>query len=137
MTHLEPLSHVLLVDDGDVDLIVYQRIIARTGLADTVVACNSAERALEHLREPGRAPVDLTLLDVNMPRLDGFDFLDRVAAEWGVTALGRVVIMLTTPLSAPHRARAKRHGIIDRFVDKPLSEAQFSAIVRDARSRCR
>lgn len=114
------LGRVMIVDDEDVDRMLYERILKRSGLVRDVVSCPLATDALHYLENPASPAVDLILLDVNMPEMSGFDFL--ACAEPKVLGPRRipVILMLTTPLAPAGRARAARHDCIQAFFAKPL-----------------
>jgi CheY-like chemotaxis protein len=63
----------------------------------------------------------LVLLDINMPKIDGFEFLEIVTADLA----GRmcpVIVMLTTSLDPRDEERARRHEVVRDFHNKPLTE---------------
>jgi DNA-binding response OmpR family regulator len=101
---------VLVVDD---DAAV--RLVARTALDDHhVVEAPDGRKALEMLE---RVPVDVVLLDVMMPRLDGYAVLESLRA--GTVDAMVPVIMVTALAAEVDRVRAFRAGA-DGFVSKPF-----------------
>jgi two-component system, chemotaxis family, chemotaxis protein CheY len=87
-----------------------------------VEAANGAE-ALQLL---GVQPFDLILLDLNMPVMDGFAFLERLAERGGPRP---PVIVITTESSTHDRDRAKTLGVV-AYVTKPVRGHELAATVQ-------
>jgi CheY-like chemotaxis protein len=115
------IETVMLIDDESFDQKLYQRVIARSGIVGRVISHLYAEDALAYLMTADHDPVDVIFLDINMPRMNGFEFLDAATREIGASFAKIVVIMLTTSLEARDRERASRHPAVRRFINKPLT----------------
>lgn len=115
------VGNLIVIDDDDIDHFLYQRIINRSNLVDESVFFTSAEDALEYLKRSDRIDIHAILLDVNMPRMNGFEFLEAATKEIGVEHLGAVVVMLTTSLNPRDEARAKSYSVVKGYLEKPLS----------------
>lgn len=115
------VGNLIVIDDDDIDHFLYQRIINRSNLVDESVFFTSAEDALEYLKRSDRIDIHAILLDVNMPRMNGFEFLEAATNEIGVEHLGAVVVMLTTSLNPRDEARAKSYSVVKGYLEKPLS----------------
>ncbi|SDG81006.1 response regulator [Sulfitobacter delicatus] len=118
----------MTVDDEKVDQMLYRRILERSGLVDKVLAFRRAADALAYLKQPDCEGVDVILLDVNMPQMNGFEFLETAVAELGDNFVNGVVIMLTTSLNPEDKARALRFNVVRDCLDKPLRSENLSAI---------
>ena len=99
---------------------LYRRIIERSGLVEDLQQFTLAEDALEYLRRMDRPKIDAILLDIRMPRMDGFEFLDAATAEFGQTFTRIAVIMLTTSASEADKQRASEYGFVRDYITKPL-----------------
>ena len=96
---------VLLVEDNQIDVEAVVRAFGERKIANPMVVAKDGREALEILRTPGKVPRPfLTLLDLNMPRMNGIEFL----AELREDSLLRdsVVFVLTTSKSDEDRAAA-------------------------------
>jgi len=69
---------ILLVEDDEVDVMKIKRAFKDRGTPNQLVNPQNGERALEYLNDKSRKRPCLVLLDLNMPGLDGFQFLQRV-----------------------------------------------------------
>lgn len=114
------IGTVMIVDDEVIDQRCATRILDRSGVVGNHVCFDYAEDALAFLRREDRPPVDVILLDINMPRLNGFEFLERAVAELGPAFARIVVVMLSTSIAAEDWARADAFDVVKDFFDKPL-----------------
>lgn len=125
MWDLDNESHqidvLMLIDDSDFDQRMYKRVIARSGLVKTLVQYVDPQRALEDLLAVGARIPTLVLLDINMPTMDGFEFLEIVQDRLG-DKMCPVIVMLTTSLDPVDERRARDHAIVRDFLNKPLTQ---------------
>ena len=117
----KPIQLALLIDDESFDQMMYKRIIERSGLVAEVMGFLAADIALDYLREnPGRE-IDVIFLDINMPRMNGFEFLEAAVAQLGPNFTKVCIVMLTTSLNPSDHARAKEFEVVRDFLNKPLT----------------
>lgn len=126
MTHRIPT--IMLIDDEAFDQKMYQRVILRSGLVGKTLAFLYADEALAFLKQPGREPVDVILLDINMPRMNGFEFLTAATAQFGAGLARIVVVMLTTSLEPADREKANTFSVVRAFINKPLTARHLADI---------
>jgi signal transduction histidine kinase len=119
-----PLATMLLVDDNDIDIELAQiLLIERHRLQCKVIVARDGREALARLRE---MPIDLMLLDINMPRMDGFELLERMRAE---KMLDRVaVVMCSTSTYDEDISRSLELGA-SGYLTKPPEFARLKDIV--------
>ncbi len=115
------------IDDSAIDLELNVLVLERSGRFDEVLTFTSGEGALAHLRQ--KRPVDAIFLDINMPMMDGFEFLEAATLEFGEDRFARsVVFMLTSSLNPADRKRAKSFSVVHGFLTKPLTVEQANDI---------
>lgn len=128
------IGTLVLIDDEEMDHLLYRRTVERSGLVDELITFLSAEEALEFLRSDDRPEIDAILLDINMPRMNGFEFLDAAEREIGHGFAQMVVIMLTTSLNPEDRARADACSMVKDYLSKPLCAEHLEKIARMLRT---
>lgn len=122
------IPRLAIIDDAEFDQMLYARIIARTGLVGETLCFFSAEEALNYFEAPTSLPVDVILLDINMPGMSGFDFLDHVTETKLKAFADVVIVMLTTSLDPGDLARARKFDVVKDYINKPLEEAHVQRI---------
>ncbi len=130
------IPHLMLIDDNEDDQMFYRRIINRSGLVETFCPFFMAEDALTFLRQEGPPPIDAILLDINMPGMDGFQFLDAATQEFGDNFAKIAVIMLTTSILEKDKRRASQYAIIKDYINKPLEQEHLEKIDRMLSGEC-
>lgn len=126
---------ILLVDDDTVDAMAVRRAFRELGIANPLIEARDGIEALARLRgEDGCAivpPPLLVLLDLNMPRMGGIEFLDALRGD---PALRRtVVFVMTTSAAAADRQGAYDRNVAGYIVKHPPGERfrELIAMLRD------
>ncbi|MAZ27381.1 MAG: response regulator [Cytophagaceae bacterium] len=128
------LNKILLVDDSESDNFYHARIIKKCNVAENIVIKLSAEEALEYLKtldgEKYPAP-ELLFLDINMPGMNGWEFLEAYANLDNDQLCGIVVTMLTTSQNDDDRSRATSDRRINHFHNKPLTAEYLMQLMQE------
>lgn len=124
------IKTLMSIDDSEIDQMVYKRIIKRSGVVENVITFQLAEDALDYLMSDDREEIDVILLDINMPRMNGFEFLEAATAKLGDDFINCIVIMLTTSLNAQDERRAKEFGMVKSYLNKPLEEEHLELVAQ-------
>jgi len=122
----------MLIDDNPDDNFFHERVIRKADAANHVIIYQSAREAMTYLLEKDlhsdRHP-DLIFLDINMPGMNGWEFLaeyKRLDPDLQSTA---IVIMLTTSNNPDDKQKAKEFGIPLDFKTKPLTRDLLENII--------
>lgn len=121
------LNCILLVDDDSSTNYLHKMVIEEVGCAEKCVAVQSGEAALEYLNEhpaPG-----LIFLDINMPAMNGWEFLEAYQQLDCGKEGTIVVVMLTTSLNPDDKEKARQYGEINGFNNKPLTTEMVGDIL--------
>lgn len=117
------IQTAMLIDDEEIDQKLYTRVLNRSGLVENVVSFTYADEAFEFLKANDDLVVDVIFLDINMPRMNGFQFLEKVTTELNREFAHLVIVMLTTSLDPKDREMASKFDIVREFINKPLEVA--------------
>lgn len=120
---------IVLIDDEHVSVFVTKKILEREGLANEVHAFEQPEEALRYVQRivPGNAP-DVILLDLNMPGLSGWDFLEALQ-PYEAQLLGQCFIyILTSSLDPADTIRSSEFPLVSGLIHKPLDRIQVRTI---------
>jgi CheY-like chemotaxis protein len=121
------LLNVLLVDDDKIDVMNVRRAFERNNIANPMFVAHNGLEALELLRG-GIVPTRnrLVLLDINMPRMNGIEFLRELRADADLQST--CVVVLTTSNEERDRVDAYRLNVAG-YLLKPVTFASFVALM--------
>ena len=122
------LNSILLIDDDEPTNFLNRLTIEQSGCADQVIVIQSGQEALHFLRNTN--PPDIIFLDINMPAMDGWEFLEEYRLLPSTQKSGIIVIMLTTSLNPDDEIKAKSHPEVAGFENKPLREDRLAEVLR-------
>jgi CheY-like chemotaxis protein len=110
---------ILLVEDDDLDVIDMQRSLDKLSILHKTQVARNGEEALSvlHRRKPTAGLPDVVLLDINMPKMNGLEFLAAIRQEKDLKDL-KVFIITTSDEKVDHEA-ARRLGVAG-YIVKPL-----------------
>ena len=117
------LKTIMLIDDDIPTNYLNKMVIDQTACAEKVITVNSAIEGLTFLKEQPKALMpDLIFLDINMPAMNGWEFLEAYKSIPSEKKENTVIMMLSTSENPDDKMRAKCIKDISGFMVKPLSE---------------
>lgn len=118
------LKTILLVDDDEATNYIHKMVIKQMNCVENIVVRENGIEALEYLTSTidGKYPQpDLIFLDINMPAMDGWEFLEEYKNLEDDQLAKTVIVMLTTSLNPDDRDKAGVIPVISGFMSKPLT----------------
>ena len=115
-------TEVLIVEDDEVVAFLQKSILEECGISSSPICFINGEEALNYLKRNSIGSKNiLILLDINMPVMDGWGFLDAIEEINQVNHFEVIVYMVTSSVQLSDRERASKYKIVNGFIDKPLN----------------
>ena len=125
---------VMLIDDNDIDLKINEKVVGITKLFSQVIVCRSGEEALNYLKSNLTTPEslpDFILLDIQMPEMNGFEFLEQYKKLPGSLIDVCVIAMLSSTLDFSDIQRAEANPYVVKLLKKPLMPKILMEVVQE------
>ena len=128
---MRKLNSIMLVDDDSITNFLNELLIKEMEITNELIVSSDGQKALEeldnHYFQKGNSP-DLILLDVNMPVLNGFEFLKQFNELEFENKRSSVIVMLTTSLNPVDKKKAEELNVKD-YMSKPLTKKGLSDLI--------
>jgi CheY-like chemotaxis protein len=124
----------MLIDDNKDDNFFHERVIKKSNAADVVIAKQSGPEALKYLTTlnvSGDTRPNVIFLDINMPGMNGWEFIEEFKKLDKYFQETMVVVMLTTSDNPDDKALAKTNGLLAGFKTKPLTKEMLEDILKE------
>jgi CheY-like chemotaxis protein len=119
--------NILLVEDDEVDVMTVKRAFAKANISNPLFVASNGIEALELLRKENiPATRRLILLDVNMPKMNGIEFLRELRADPALQQAS--VVMMTTSNEERDRIEAFKLNVAG-YILKPVTFQQFAEVM--------
>lgn len=125
---------VLLIDDDGIDNFINERIVTSTNFAETVLVKTTVKDSLDYLKSNAGDELklpEIIFLDINMPVVDGFEFLEQFekiyAANDAIKKKCKIIV-LSSSVSPEDINRVSLNPRVYKYINKPLSENYLNAI---------
>jgi CheY-like chemotaxis protein len=123
----EKVINILLVDDDEVDVMTVKRAFARANISNPIFVATNGLEALEMLRKDAiPAKRRIVLLDINMPKMNGIEFLRELRADPELQSI--TVVALTTSNADRDRVEAYKLNVAG-YLLKPVTFQQFAEVM--------
>jgi CheY-like chemotaxis protein len=126
------LKCIMLVDDNHSDNFFHEREIKKQNPATIVISKNSGKEGLDYLKATNNTEntlPELIFLDINMPGMNGWEFLDAYHNLDKDIQSKVIVVMLTTSDNPDDEAKAKNWDFISDYITKPLTKEILEDII--------
>ena len=124
-------SPLLVVEDNETDVFCLKQAFEKNGIGKVIVTASNGEEALAYLNGEspdfdGRIP-NLTLLDLNMPIMNGFEFLEAIKSDPRLKTIP--VVILTSSTSEVDMNDSYNNNIAG-YIEKPMDPDGYIEVVR-------
>lgn len=118
-----PDLRVILVDDNEIDLMLHEKLITFQQISRTVLSFCNANKALEFLSSNivlPKIPPTVILLDIQMPEMDGFEFLQAFDTYPSKVKSQCHIVMVSSSLDYGDITRTNANPLVVKLLRKPL-----------------
>ncbi|HAP01876.1 MAG TPA: hypothetical protein DCQ93_08140 [Bacteroidetes bacterium] len=130
MTAAEPkYKEVHIVDDNDVDTYIAQHLLEEIGVASKISISTNGAQALEYLKTLGNQQPDVIFLDIRMPIMGGFEFLEHYSEFLQGKTTCPVIYMLTSSSDPFDVDKAMAYPMVKKYFSKPISRQIIFGII--------
>jgi len=119
---------VMLIDDNEIDNLINQKMIEAAAIAETIYIHTGARSAIEFLKNVEKLDVagkdllpSIIFLDIDMPLMDGFQFLEEFDKLTERTKAKCEIVMLTSSINPQDMSKSKKNKYVREYINKPLS----------------
>ncbi len=130
------VNSVLVIDDSDFDTYLTQRLIQKHTTIQKVYVCHDGAEALELMKAGNESsvfegnPPQVIFLDINMPKMNGFEFLRKFSAQ-KENHKGISVYMLTSSSLDSDREQSLAFDVVKGHLQKPLSKELLEEVLAE------
>lgn len=121
-------NNVLLVDDNFIDNFVHNKLLSSLDLSHQFHEHTKPQEAIEFLKlfncfddRNNKNFVDLIFLDLNMPKMNGWEFIEEVKKICKNIKPPTTIIVLTSSVTKSDKEKAKKEPFVSGYIQKPLT----------------
>ena len=125
------IKKILCVDDDPITLMLYKMVIAKATLAETVIVAKNGQEALEYYEnsENENSYPELIFLDLNMPIMGGWEFLDNFTEKrfYPINENTKIIVLSST-IDPRDIEKVKNYPMILDFISKPVTKEMLEKL---------
>lgn len=129
---MKKVNCILLIDDNEATNYIHKMVLNRLDCANEIIAVSSGFDALEYLMgidTKNNTVPNLIFLDINMPAMNGWEFLEEYDQLPESQKGGIIMVMLTTSLNPDDEQKAKEIHNIKGYLNKPLNAEKMKELI--------
>lgn len=123
------LESILLVDDDHITNFIHQKIIDSLKCTEHMKVAKNGKEAIAYLSQESSKFPDLIFLDINMPKMNGWEFLEAYEQLSKDSGNKSIIVILTTSQNPDDFEKAKSNPHVNLIENKPLTKDMINNIV--------
>jgi two-component system, NarL family, nitrate/nitrite response regulator NarL len=125
----QPVEKTMLIDDSEIDLFIHRRFLELCNFSRELITYKSAETPLDSLKNlDGQEPPNVIFLDLNMPVVDGFSFLNLFTELPEKIRKRSSIVVLTSSNSVTDREQVFLYKNVVQMITKPMKQSDIEAL---------
>jgi CheY-like chemotaxis protein len=117
-----------LIDDDKLAIYLTEHLLRTEGFSNCICTFQSAREALDKLVDEKQRMPQVVFLDLNMPLMDGWQFLDALAPYQEALRGNCYIYILTSSLALKDLEKSKQYELVAGLIHKPLDSKEIQAI---------
>lgn len=129
---VKKIKEIWVIEDDPITSMLLRKLIERGQFAQSTVAFHNGKLPIQQMRkrrEDGDAFPDLIMLDINMPVMDGWEFLDHIVSEFN--DLGLPIVIMTSSIDTNDVKKSKNYCCVKGYYYKPVTMDNFNKIISE------
>jgi CheY-like chemotaxis protein len=135
---MKRVKQLMIIDDDKLSLHLTEMAVRELGIAGKIVSCCSAFKALRYLTENCMPTIDneriycpeLILLDINMPVIDGYEFLAELHRMEGLRHENTCILLVSNSPYRDEKEKVKYFPVVG-YVEKPVTSTKMRAVLKN------
>lgn len=129
---MNSIPTLCVIDDDEIYAFTVKRLVKITGMAQKIVFFENGQTAIDFFKANADAPdelPELVLLDLNMPILDGWQFMDQYMELQLSLSKQPAIYIISSSIDEADHVRAKAIPAVKDFIIKPINAETFKQII--------
>lgn len=129
---MKQVDNILIIDDDPLFLLLIKKTIIKYELSKTIAAFTDGLEALESLKDAIKNQTqlpDILLLDINMPIMDGWEFLDLFKPLLETIDKKISIYIATSSIAENDKLKAKSYSIVKDYLLKPIDQQILNTLI--------
>lgn len=115
------MKSFLLIEDDDIFNLIHNQLILQSYPTAKITIFKYAQQALDYLLNDSKNMPDVIFLDLNMPEMNGFEFIDLLINHFDQRNFASKLFLVSSTLDHRDKDRAKSYSCVNGLIDKPLT----------------
>ncbi|RRQ50278.1 DNA-binding response regulator [Maribacter algicola] len=135
---MNKVGRCCIIDDDPIFIYGTKRIMKETDFYEDLIVYSNGQEALEGLDQIctlGKKIPDVIFLDLNMPIMDGWEFLDQFIRLHGDKLYGTLIYILSSSVNPRDLEKVKNYKVVNKYILKPITPNDLENVVQTLKTK--